>query len=1131
MILPGCLLRLARRRVQSGTLVNFEVQSFRAVPRLSAQAGPLRRTARVSIVCLALLAGFAHAFGDAFSITNSRQFGKVIRQYALTSGNDFPQRDPQDWRLLGSSDGGKTWVTLDSRKVEFFRERHQRRVFKITNDKAFETYRLQIDRILDRKANSVQLAEIELMGVTESDLSPVPAFTDIITAQGDNPPSETVAKVFDGRVETKWLDRPTNRLTCATWIQWQYASPATALITNISQLLALRARASGGYRVQIEGVVAERFGGDERLFVLDSSGCLELRGATETQTSKAGQRVLVEGVSDWVENRVGLGQSRVQVRGPSPPAAPERIALEEPFPAGDNLKWVEIEGEIQFRGSLGDELSFDVREGDLSMRVRMPRAENSQPLPPSGTWVAVRGICRAALNDQGQWVAADLWSSGGEALSLVDPENGRGNSSRPSPQTKIPGSVTATLTKIEQIRRLNKEQLNSRPPVKVRGVITDLLGAFIQDDTAGIQVAFPETESRKITEPGMFIEVEGWGGAGDVGNPVISADRISVLGKGKLPQPQRLSLSQLMSGRLDAQWIEVEGVVRSTDGAHLLMICYGREVMASIGAGAATVVKNLVDAAVRVRGVGITALDDQGRIQGIHLLIPALEHIEVLESPPDPFSLPAQPIGSLLGLSGPRESFHRVRVEGVLTLQENQRFFLQDDTGSAMAIFKEDVVLDARFGKSQWLFWRTPQTNSPAKPEQIFSPGDRVQVVGFPATRGYSPVLTEVLVRKVNGSAPLTAIPALDDEIADGRLDSKLVTLEGVVLGQSKLGAHLALALEWMNRTLQVLVPSNDDSPNIAPGTKLQVTGVCQIDSVPYPELGLRVGAVKILARSPADLVVLARPSWWTVRRALAVIGGMAFVILAALVWIKQLRRQVEERTVRLTAEIQLREQTERQSTLEQERSRIAKDLHDDLGANLTQIVFLSQRVEGTQHDAQEVDRWFRLIPATARRTIQSLDEIVWAINPRNDTLESLANYLSQFAQEHLTLARMRCVLDVPTLLPAVTLSAEIRHNLVLAAREALQNVAIHSAATEARVTLQLNDEALTIVISDNGQGFDLRRVHGEGNGLPNMRRRLEDIGGRLELESRPGAGTTVCLVVPRKELHGRVIARNGVPA
>src|SRR6266478_8857741 len=96
--------------------------------------------------------------------------GKLIQSYALVSANDFPQRDPLDWRLLASNDGGKTWRTLDSRKNELFSERHQRRVFKIGSPAVYETYRLQIDHVRDRRvANSVQLAEIALMGNNEND--------------------------------------------------------------------------------------------------------------------------------------------------------------------------------------------------------------------------------------------------------------------------------------------------------------------------------------------------------------------------------------------------------------------------------------------------------------------------------------------------------------------------------------------------------------------------------------------------------------------------------------------------------------------------------------------------------------------------------------------------------------------------------------------------------------------------------------------------------------------------------------------------------------------------------------------------------------------------------------------------
>jgi signal transduction histidine kinase len=118
--------------------------------------------------------------------------------------------------------------------------------------------------------------------------------------------------------------------------------------------------------------------------------------------------------------------------------------------------------------------------------------------------------------------------------------------------------------------------------------------------------------------------------------------------------------------------------------------------------------------------------------------------------------------------------------------------------------------------------------------------------------------------------------------------------------------------------------------------------------------------------------------------------------------------------------------------------------------------------------------------------------------------------------------------LDVPTVLPPVALSAEVRHKLLLAAREALQNVATHSAAVEARVALQLDDRTLTITVADDGRGFDPGQVNGEGNGLPNMRQRLEDIGGHLEIVSQPGQGTTIRLIVPREQLHGRVIGANG---
>jgi signal transduction histidine kinase len=255
-------------------------------------------------------------------------------------------------------------------------------------------------------------------------------------------------------------------------------------------------------------------------------------------------------------------------------------------------------------------------------------------------------------------------------------------------------------------------------------------------------------------------------------------------------------------------------------------------------------------------------------------------------------------------------------------------------------------------------------------------------------------------------------------------------------------------------------------------------------------------------------LAIIVQPfiwqTWW-----FKVLAGLG--LAAALAW--GVRRR-ERWKARLRVE-----RLEREHAVEHERSRIAKDIHDDLGANLTQIVFLSQRVEGVRHQPSEVERWIRKIPAAASRTIQSLDEIVWAINPKHDSLESLANYLSRFAHDFLTLAGVRCLLEVPTVLPQIPLSAEGRHNLILTAREALQNAVTHAIAKEVKVSLQLNEAGLKIAVTDNGCGFDPGRVAKPGNGLANMRKRMEDIGGTLEIISEPGKGTRVQLKLPAHRL------------
>ena len=203
------------------------------------------------------------------------------------------------------------------------------------------------------------------------------------------------------------------------------------------------------------------------------------------------------------------------------------------------------------------------------------------------------------------------------------------------------------------------------------------------------------------------------------------------------------------------------------------------------------------------------------------------------------------------------------------------------------------------------------------------------------------------------------------------------------------------------------------------------------------------------------------------------------------------------------------------QEALEKERSRIARDLHDQLGANLTQVALLGEMAEADKGLPHEIEAHARQISQTARETTRALDEIVWTVNPSNDTLDGLMNYLCKYAQEYLALAGLRYRLEVPPQLPALSISPELRHNLFLAAKEAVNNVVKHAHATSAWLRLQLRPDQFVLEIEDDGRGLADDAAQKGRNGLRNMRKRMEDIGGQFEVAPKPGGGTIVRLTVP----------------
>jgi signal transduction histidine kinase len=216
--------------------------------------------------------------------------------------------------------------------------------------------------------------------------------------------------------------------------------------------------------------------------------------------------------------------------------------------------------------------------------------------------------------------------------------------------------------------------------------------------------------------------------------------------------------------------------------------------------------------------------------------------------------------------------------------------------------------------------------------------------------------------------------------------------------------------------------------------------------------------------------------------------------------------------TARLKRELRLHQQKE---LLEKERARIARDLHDQLGANLTQVALLGELAEADKHLPDEVELHAQQIYTTARDTTRSLDEIVWALNSANDTLESLVNYVGKYAQDYFALAGVRYRSELPTHLPPTQILPEVRHNVFLAFKEAVNNVVKHASATEARVKLQLAPGRFILSVMDNGRGLGDLSQKQLRNGLKNMRKRLADVRGEFEIMPGESGGTVVRFTVP----------------
>jgi len=243
--------------------------------------------------------------------------------------------------------------------------------------------------------------------------------------------------------------------------------------------------------------------------------------------------------------------------------------------------------------------------------------------------------------------------------------------------------------------------------------------------------------------------------------------------------------------------------------------------------------------------------------------------------------------------------------------------------------------------------------------------------------------------------------------------------------------------------------------------------------------------------------------TWWF-RGLLA--SGFAGVGLAFILY----RLRVQKRFLAL----------ERDAALEQQRARIAQDMHDELGASLTKIAILSEVAKREGEQRLPLSARMDAISDTAREVVDGLSQMVWTVNPANDSLESLCAYLREYAGGFFDGTLIQCDFDIPMELPDVPVTAEFRRNIFLAAKEILTNVARHSSASHVRVEIRVGAGTNTrrefmLRIGDDGGGFDAAQVSRFSNGIESVRKRIARVGGTTTVNSALGKGTDVTLVVP----------------